>query len=328
MMCFSVLIATCGRPDRLRTVLGRIDAAVVATGATHEVIVADNHPTYCGGEVVSAFQSETACDVQYLRTPPRNKCTALNMAIDVAQHEWLAFTDDDTLPDAQWLAAADTMASGGEFRMFGGRIQPGEYDGQLPATLSLRNRYGVYPGGGVFVNYRPRPESGALRAGDSVPLGANVFIMKEVFAEHGGYDEQLWQWCGRAALGVDDGEFGVRVKQRGEPIGYCHEALVVHPIHVDKFPLGRRVMHTFRNGRQNRIVLWDDVRAVLPLYLLRKIASQIVRSIACFAKRDRAEAVSELLEASRSIGYLCARWSSGYRKRVAACSGKTADQTA
>ena len=110
--------------------------------------------------------------------------------------------------------------------------------------------------------------------------------------------------------------------------GIVAALFAVHPIHVDKFPLGRRVMHTFRNGRQNRIVLWDDVRAVLPLYLLRKIASQIVRSIACFAKRDRAEAVSELLEASRSIGYLCARWSSGYRKRVAACSGKTADQTA
>ena len=317
MTRFTVVVATFGRPDRLRTVLERVDAAARATGASHDVVVADNHPEYAGEEVVRAFQPRTNCDVKYLRTPPCNKCAALNTAVDVARTEWLAFTDDDTLPDEQWLFAADAVVRAGEFRMFGGRIDPGEQEGRLPSTLSLRNRYGTYPGGGVFVAYRPRPDSGPLGPGDPVPLGANVFISKAVFAAYGGYDERLWRLCGKAALGVDDGEFGVRVKRGGERIGYCHEALVVHPIHVDKFPLGRRVGHTFRNGYQNRIVLWADDRAVLPPYLLRKMAGQSARSLGYLLKGNRSEAASELLESSRTLGYLCARWTRGYRARVA-----------
>ncbi len=70
--------------------------------------------------------------------------------------------------------------------------------------------------GGAYVGYEPRPASGLLDARSMVPLGANFFAMRRLFAEHGGYDEQLWDRCGKAALGVEDAEMGMRIRARGE----------------------------------------------------------------------------------------------------------------
>ena len=115
---FTVIIATCGRPDRLAHALEYVHRANVNAGGGHKLIVADNGVDNAAELLVGRFAEESGMDVQYLRTPPRNKCKALNQSIAAATTDWLAFTDDDTEPDEDWLRHGARFAESGKCRYF------------------------------------------------------------------------------------------------------------------------------------------------------------------------------------------------------------------
>lgn len=311
----TVIIATCGRADRLCKVLGLVARAARRAGGRRQVVVADNDPALTAGEAVRAFRDDVL-DVRVVQSRPRNKSAALNAAIAVCRTEWMAFTDDDTEPDEEWLRAGESYAAAGGVRVFGGRVLPGPVQEKLPATICWAGPEGSNPGGGIFVVYQPMPGSGTLSREAQAPIGANVFVSRTVFREHGEYDEQLFDICGRWALGIDDGEFGVRLVSRGEPIGYCHEALVVHPLHDDKFALGRRINHAFSHGWQQPIVFFEPGRPRIEPYRVRLLAGALWSAGRALLRGDRAAWASGLLVAARHTGSVACRWSTSYRAAV------------
>lgn len=313
MTATTVIVATCDRPDRLRTVLGRIAAALGRAGGG-SVIVADNGVAQPAESVIRDFAASPP-PIRYLRTPPRNKSKALNAAIAAAEAGWLAFTDDDTLPEADWLKNASAFAATDCCRVFGGRILAGPPDAPLPPWMRP-DADGEYPGHGVFVRYHPLKQSGLLGPADRVPFGANIFVRKEVFAEHGGYDESLWDLCGRAALGAEDGEFGMRLQKRREPIGYCHEAVVVHPAHVDRCRWRTQLRLAFYYGWRDPIVDFDPRRPLFEGYRLRQCAVWSARSLAERVRGRQPAAFTDSLKAARALGSVLCRLSAGYRRRA------------
>ena len=312
--CFTVIIATCGRPDRLAHALEFVRHANVNAGGSHKLIVADNGVDNAAELTVRRFAEESGMDVQYLRTPPRNKCKALNKAIDVATTYWLAFTDDDTEPDQRWLLEGMQFAERGDCRYFGGRVVPGERPIDAPATLGPYIERESCPGGGVYVHYIPLLESALLKADSQAPLGSNCFARKDLFATRGGYDEELWDICGKAALGCDDGEMGVRLKAAGEPIGFCREAVIVHPVRLEQTPLKVRLRKTFWYGWQQTLVFHNSEHPLLEAWRIRLLVSAAGRTLVSFLRGDRAGAGSAVVEVSRILGGLCARVSRGYRR--------------
>ncbi len=315
-MLFTVIIATCGRPDRLQRVLACVADAIDRSGEAHRVVVADNHPRYTAAGLVERFADESSFGVTYLKTKPRNKSRALNEAVRAAETDWLAFTDDDTLPDAGWLAEGGRFAESTSFRVFGGRIELGEMEEPVPRLV--RRREGEpYPGGGVYVYYHPMQESGALRQGDKVPFGANIFVRRDVFREHGAYDEALWDLCGPNALGIDDGEFGVRIKQAGEPIGYCAEAFVAHPVYLDKYSLRRRVRNVYAFGWREPIVFPEEHRRPAWKHLAGRVVWQLALSAGNAVRFRSSPAVARLLEAVRAYGIIRGLQSAAFKQRLA-----------
>ena len=310
---FTVIVATCGRPDRLRKMLACLARAVDTSGVAHRVVVADNHPDYTAAGTVQRFRTEVSFPVLYMKTTPRNKSCALNDGIRAAETDWLAFSDDDTLPDPGWLKEAGAFARAGAFRVFGGRIEMGELE--KPVPRSVRRREGEpFPGGGVYVYYHPMAQSGGLRDADKVPFGANTFTHRTVFRDYGLYDEALWELCGPNALGIDDGEFGVRIKRAGEPIGYCSEAVVVHPVYRDKYSVKRRLRNVYAFGWREPLVFPEDHKR--PAW--RHLAGRVVRHLAAaigHAVRFRASrAFACLLEAVRAYGVMRGLRSSAIRQ--------------
>ena len=314
MIC-SIIIATCNRPESLSGMLDHVGAAIAKTGLQHRVIVADNGTDRPAEDVVAQFGGRTGVRLQYLRSEPRNKSNALNAGIGAADTEWLAFTDDDTLPDPDWLNSGMAFAIRGLCRVFGGRILAGQPDAPLPSWMRPAAN-GEYPGHGVFVRYHPLQQSGLLGPSDRVPFGANVFVRRDVFKEHGGYDEQLWKCCGRAALGAEDGEFGIRLQQRGEPIGYCHEAVVVHPVHVERCRWRTQLRLAFYYGWRDPIVGFDPRRRLVEPYRLRQWAVWSARAAAERLGGRDAAAFADSLKAARAMGSVLCRFSAGYRRRA------------
>lgn len=315
MTPFTVIVATSDRPHRLRDALDRIAAAMKGAGAG-TVVVADNGAVHAAEDVVRRFSGETGVGAQYLRTAPRNKSRALNAAIAAAKTEWMAFTDDDTLPEADWIKQGLAFAAQGDCRVFGGRIVAGKPDGPLPEWMQPDGE-GEYPGHGIFVRYYPLPQPGLLGPSDKVPYGANVFVRRDVFREHGGYDEHLWEFCGRAALGAEDAEFGIRLQKRGEPIGYCHDAVVVHPVHVDRCRWRTQLRLAFYYGWRDPIVWFEPGRPLVEPYRVRQCLAWSARAAAERLSGRTPAAFVDSLKAARALGSALSRFSAGYRRKAA-----------
>jgi GT2 family glycosyltransferase len=312
-MNFSIIIATCGRPGRLAETLGYVNRAIQRLGGAHSLVVVDNDPQYQAKSVVRELQSTTDTQIIYLRSEPRNKSAALNAGIAAAPTDWLAFTDDDTEPDSEWLCEGTQYLQSTGVRIAGGRVVPGFMEGVLPPWL-IAGAAGRIPHGGVFVKYEPMLASGLLKPEDPIPFGANVFIHKSVFRDFGGYDEDLWRLCGKAALGVDDGEFGVRIKAAGEPIGYCHEALVIHPVHLERASIREHLRIAYRYGWRDPMVFFDVRRPLVESFRFKRMSQLGVRSVVNLMKRDPAGTVADWVDIAKHWGAICNRWSPQYRR--------------
>jgi len=312
-MNFTVIIATCGRPDRLAICLEALGDAIVADGGGHEVVVVDNAADLGARGAVTEFARTAKYSVKYMVSDPRNKSRALNAGIAAAQNEWLAFTDDDTIPDHGWLREGAAYAERGGCRVFGGRIEAPPPGIAPPRWLVPGKSCRVPAIGGAFVLYHPLPQSGMLRVQDPVPFGANVFVRRDVFADYGGYDDELWVLCGKAALGVDDGEFGVRLKTAGEPIGYCHEALVLHPVHPERYSLWSHAKIGYYYGWRDPLVFFEPGRPPLELFHIRLLLKLTIRMTVSLMKNDLGGFASDLVDVARTIGGLMGRLSGSYR---------------
>jgi glycosyltransferase involved in cell wall biosynthesis len=310
---FSVIIATCGRPERLTNVLGYLGTAITRYGKSCPVVIADNDPGYPAEKIVREYVLPLASPLIYLKTEPRNKSAALNAAIQAAPTDWLAFTDDDTEPTADWLLEGQRYLELSEVRVAGGRVVPGAPSGSLPSWL-VAGRSGRIPHGGYFVHYEPQSVSGILATPASVPYGANVFIHKSVFRDFGLYDEVLWRLCGKAALGVDDGEFGVRIQTAGEPIGYCHEAVVVHPVHDERISIRDHLRFAYRYGWRDPMVFFDPQRPLVEWFRFRRILVLLGEAWCDWLGGDPASALAYMGDAMKCWGGFCNRWSKQFRE--------------
>lgn len=95
---FSVIVATYERHDHLRRLLNRLAAQ---TCRDFEVVIVDQSAQRCDDAA-----SCEGLDVFYVHTDVRGVTKARNTAAFFARGEILAFTDDDCLPEADWLEKA------------------------------------------------------------------------------------------------------------------------------------------------------------------------------------------------------------------------------
>ena len=93
-----VIIPTRNRADMLHNTL---EALTRQTRAPDEVIVVDNGSTDNTRQVIERF--EDLLPVRYFYEPVPGAGQARNTGIRHANSEVLAFTDDDCIPDSDWL---------------------------------------------------------------------------------------------------------------------------------------------------------------------------------------------------------------------------------
>jgi glycosyltransferase involved in cell wall biosynthesis len=301
-MRFTVVIATCNRPDRLARALEAVGAAVAASGERHRVIVADNGAARPAADAVADFAARVSFPVDRVISEPLNKAAALNAGIRAAATDWLAFTDDDCLPDPGWIAAGARHAAAAGVNLFSGRLDAGPVNFPLPRWLR-HPPHTIIDWSPAFVDYAPLPHSGILKPDERVPFCANIFVRKWIFDTYGGYDEGLWTRCGTAALGSEDAEFAMRVRARGEAVGYCAEALVVHPVYPERCTLRYYLRHIYHAGVREPLFAASDQRAPRA-YLMKSLALALLRGAGWSARGDAARSVRELMNAARDWGEL------------------------
>src|SRR5687768_4401296 len=201
MIRCSVVIPTYQRPELVGRTLDALARQTLARDA-YEVIVCDDAASEETRRQVDDWRAASGISTRYVRaaTPRRGPAAMRNVGWRAAQGEIVAFTDDDTIPDPDWLRQG---------------------------LIALDNDAADAASGRIVV---PLPEDPTEYERDAAQLEAagfvtaNCFCRRSVLASIGGFDPRF-----RTAWREDsDVLFGLI--KRGFDVVQAHDAVVVHPV--------------------------------------------------------------------------------------------------
>ena len=197
-MVFSIIIPTCNRNQELGKCLERLSIGQQTfNGSQYEVIVSDDGEEF-GAE---KFCLENFSWVKYTRGLRKGPASNRNNGAKLAVGTWLVFTDDDCLPDANWLSAyAEGINLHPECKAFEGAILPDDW-------VLLKKDMAECPvndKGGCF-------------------WSANIIIGSDLFKYLGGFNPIF------KIAAMEDKELFKRVKTETN-VPFIKSAIVIHPV--------------------------------------------------------------------------------------------------
>jgi GT2 family glycosyltransferase len=189
----SVVIPTCRRPDLLARCLDRLaPGAQTLWSDQYEVIITDD-----GEPTVERFLAEKYPWVTWAPGPRRGPAANRNAGAQRARGKWLAFTDDDCVPDPNWLAE------------FTAGIHAGcrVYEGKTTCVAGIHSP----------LEHAPMNMTGGCL------WSCNIFVGRNTFEEVGGFDE------GFPFPYMEDADLRERLVHAGYPFEFVPGAVVDHP---------------------------------------------------------------------------------------------------
>lgn len=282
----TVVVCTRNRPAGAAAVLRNL---VDLDYEPFEVVLVDNAPS--DGATREVVEEEFGHDprVRYVLEPAPGLSRARNRGLREANGEIVAYTDDDTLVDRDWLK--------GIVRGFNRAERVGCVTGLVP-TAELRNEIQLFFDQRVAWGSSCQPkvyDMGAHRpdsvlfpfAGSDFGTGANFAFRREALLQSGGFDEALG--AGAPTGGGEDLDAFVKVLLGGWKIVYEPTAIIGH-IHRAEVAALSKQMFTYGSG----------LTAFLAKYLINprtgfKILKAVpagVRKAANFSGQSNSAAVS------------------------------------
>jgi GT2 family glycosyltransferase len=198
----SVVVPTCGRADLLDRCLAALTVQTVRS-SDMEIVVVDDAALEATQAAIASWSDRMAArglDVIYVANHgPHGPAAARNRGWRVARSAIIAFTDDDTVPDRDWLRNG-LLAFGNDVDALWGRI-----------TMPLPDQPTDY-------------ERDASHLATAEFVTANCFCRKTMLDALGGFDERFrlaWR---------EDSDFHFRLLAMGARIRHVPQAVVVHPV--------------------------------------------------------------------------------------------------
>lgn len=224
----SVVVTACGDSPLLREGLARL--ATQAQAADAETILALNVAQESVPEASRAALSGLVTRTLYVAEPGKSR--ALNAAVGGARGEVVAFTDDDALVDAGWLAAITTpiLAEDGEIVGCGGPVLPVFPEGGAPPWLRhlLGRTRSTFLGPYHFLGNRAL-DYAETDLGAGLPFGASCAYARSALLAHP-FRVELGPNRQTGLKGGEDTELALHLLRAGHRLRYVPEARVWHPV--------------------------------------------------------------------------------------------------
>lgn len=193
-LAFSVIIPTYHRNDLLAKCLDCLKPGVQTLAADqYEVIVTDDGRTTTAESMIREHYPW----VRWVAGPQKGPAANRNNGARAAQGEWLVFTDDDCLPDAQWLEA------------YAQAIIPGMlvYEGKTTCEVGI---------------YSPLEQAPVNLTGGYL-WSCNMIIYRNLFQHLNGFDENF------PYPHMEDVELRDRLNDIQQTFLFVDRAIVDHP---------------------------------------------------------------------------------------------------
>jgi len=226
----SVVIATVDRPAGLARCL---DALLSGTALPGEIIVVDQGSDDATATMIRNRQ-RSPVPLLHIRQERLGLSCSRNLGVSRARHRLVAVTDDDCVPDSEWVAAID--------QAFGVESPPDALTGRiLPVGPPVEGTY--------VVSARPSTQRTEF-TGKVVPWdvgsGANFATTRQCFITVGGCDERLG--VGSAGMAAEDIDLIYRLLDEGCRIRYEPDAIVYHERQTKRQRIASRYSYGFGIG--------------------------------------------------------------------------------
>ena len=216
----SIVICTDGRAEALACTL---PALAYLEDAAFEVIVICG-PTQDGtDEVLRPYEGR----IKIARNPERNLSASRNLGIRLARGEFVAFLDDDAIPEPDWLRAIAAPYADEAVGASGGFVYG-------PDGLSYQYRFGTANRfGDANLDWTRATPEFSFPFSENFPhlLGANSSFRRSALVEVGGFDEEYEYY-------LDETDVTLRILDRGWKVaqvagGHVHHKFMASHIRTD-----------------------------------------------------------------------------------------------
>lgn len=208
----SVVVPTYRRPLMLLCCLQALLTQTMRRPAYEVIVVDDAHDAATRDALLSLMQVLPPGLLRYER--PDTGCgpaVARNWGWRLARAPVVAFCDDDTVPDPDWLAQGECAMRQGQWVAVAGRVVVPPAGPGAPSDHEVMTR-------GL--------ESAAF-------VTANAFVLREALERVGGFDERFrraWR---------EDADLQFRLQEIGA-VGRCDAAVVQHPVRPERWGVSLR----------------------------------------------------------------------------------------
>jgi GT2 family glycosyltransferase len=289
----SVLMATHNGSDTIDRTLAAM-SALEAPADGWELVIVNNAST--DDTEARILKWKDRLPLEYAVEPSLGKSKAMNRALAMARGELIVMTDDDVLPDRDWLVqwrrTADALP---QCAVFGGAIVP-EFDDTPPSW--------AMPVTWLTVLYAQTPDYAEGEIGPHNVSGPNMAVRRPVLEQGERFDEKFL--VGKYGLMGEDAEFVRRASERGHRIGFAPRARIRHIVQKDQLSL-RWIHHRFfRHGRT--MFMLDEVHEdaatkelnfAFPRWRIRRTATALLKLVAVMPSLSK----QRIFGQTRSIAY-------------------------
>jgi glycosyltransferase involved in cell wall biosynthesis len=266
---FSIVFATCRRPETLRPMLERM-CLLNTGGISWEILIVDNADDAETRTLVENYTHRLP--IQYSIEARSGKNFALNSVIDRLKGDLVVFTDDDILPEPAWLQEVKAGAARWtDCDVFGGRILPHLPDADAKLRYEdhffMRCAY-VIADWELAEGYYPEAQENGL------VWGPNMVIRRRVFDKGYRFNTSIGP-SGKQYIMGSETELTRRLFHAGMRAVYLPRSLVYHQIRKEQLEYRWLCDRYYRFGRgaayksrEMNATYWFGV----PRYLYKSLA--------------------------------------------------------
>lgn len=293
-MC-SVIVCTYQRAESLRDTLEALRQLRVPDGLRAEFIIVDNNSADHTKMVVESFQADWP-ELRYEFEGVQGLSQARNRGISAARGEFILFTDDDVLPERDWLEQIVKGLGDYEADACGGYIAP-IWETPPPAWLTER----FY---GFLAVRTDREDDYLIDTPAHAPFGANMAFRRSVFERVGLFDTKRGR-KGKVLASGEDGEMFERILASPLKAVFLGCARVHHK--VEAFRMTKTYLRRWRRQTSQNLAIHRGVpgkRRIfnIPLYLFPQFIRATLRLVAAKFVAPAAESFHRELIICHFIG--------------------------
>ncbi|PIQ84090.1 MAG: glycosyl transferase family 2 [Candidatus Omnitrophica bacterium CG11_big_fil_rev_8_21_14_0_20_63_9] len=299
MNSMQVVVCTYNRCESLRDTLRALKAQTVNEDIELEVIVVDNNSADSTKMVVEEAGRGSRIPIRYLFEPRQGKSYACNTAIEQAQGEFVAFVDDDVVPESGWAQAlCDAFLS---FRAdcVGGKVLP--LWAQTPPSwlMSETVRKPIWDllalldhGNGVIT---------ANASDNNFLYGANFAFRKKALKDIGPFRVDLGP-AGSRPLRGEDADIVSRFLKAGKKVIYTPHAIVHHKVSQQRMQMTYIRQWKYLWGKTTSLM--HPIHARLPGWLVKECIGHGMRALTAYGQRKRENGIQHELQFWTQLGQI------------------------